>query len=192
MTTYSVRGYWISGAVRFMKVHYPSDTNERLLGNLPKAVRASFAQLEPVQWYPRSHHVELLRAIASVKSSEAQVFEDLLAYGQYLGAEMANGSLQSFLLIAQLRLFARKLPMLWTRDHQDDAKLEGSTAQLDESRLPIRLTGVEDYDHVGIVTLGWLKGMLAGLGHRSVDVKQSGWSLALSAPSEINAEVRWA
>ncbi|HWZ93314.1 MAG TPA: hypothetical protein VNW92_30850 [Polyangiaceae bacterium] len=193
MTNYAVRGYWLSGAVRFMKVHYPADTNERLLASLPKGVRASFALLEPMQWCPRSHHVELLRAIASVRTDEALAREDLMAYGQYLGNEMANGSLRSFLLIARLKLFARKLPELWARDHQDDAKLESDIAQLqEESRLPLRLSGIEGYDHVGIVTLGWVKGMLAGLGRRVVDVKQSGWSLKLPAPSEMTGEVRWA
>jgi hypothetical protein len=191
MTEYAVRGYWITGAIAFMGTHFSSETNDRLLSGLPKELRLALAGLDPVQWCPRAHHVELMNAIASVQRNEAGAYEDLLAYGQYVGSELANGALRPFMLIATLKLFAKKLPAIWTRDHQDDGKLESDIAQLDEARLPLRFTGIRGYDHVGVVTLGWVKGALGRFVRKGVQVKQTGWSLRQGGPNEMSCEVSW-
>ena len=191
MTEQVVRGYWVSAGIAFVGMHYPTETSQRVLGSLSKELRLAAAQLGPAEWCPRSHHTELLRAIASVQRDESRAFEDLLAYGQYVGSEAANGSLKPFLLISTLKLFARKLPGLWLRDHQDDGKLESDIAQLEEARLNVQLTGIRGYDHVGIATLGWIKGTMAKFGRRGLHVKQSGWSLKHSAPGEMSGELSW-
>ncbi len=191
MTEPLVRGYWITGAVGFMGVHYSPEMSERLLTGLPRGLRTSAAQLGPAEWCPRSLHVELLKAIASVHTSEARAYDDLLAYGQYVGSEAAHGPLKSFLLISTLKLFAKKLPILWARDHQEDGRLESDFAPIEEARLPLRLSGVRGYEHVGIAALGWIKGLMAPFDRKSLRVKQSGWSLAHGAPEEMTCEVAW-
>jgi hypothetical protein len=191
MTDELVRGYWISGAVAFMGARYSSETTERLLSGLSKEVRVTLTQVDPIQWYPRSHHIELMNAIASVQKSEQGVYEDLVAYGQHVGAELASGPLRPFMLVVTLKLFAKKLPMLWVRDHQDDGKLESDIAQLDEARLPLRLSGIQGYDHIGVATLGWIKGAMTRFNRKGLQLKQSGWSLRLRGPAEMACEVSW-
>ncbi len=191
MSEQSIRGHWVSAGVAFLGMHYPPDTSQRLLGDLSKELRLASAKLGPADWCPRSYHVELLRAIASVHSTEARAFEDLLAYGQYVGSEAANGPLKPFLLVCTLKLFARKLPSLWLRDHRDDGRLDSDIAQLEEARLGLQLSGIRGYDHVGVATLGWVKGALAKYQRRPILVKQSGWSLKQAAPAEMSCEVSW-
>jgi hypothetical protein len=191
MSEQRVRAYWITGAVAFLGVHYSLDVNDHLLAGLPRELRLSLNRLGPAEWCPRSHHVELLKAIASAHRDEAGAYQDLLTYGEYVGAEIASGALKQFISIAGLKLFAKKLPNLWLRDHQLDGRLDSDIAQLEESRFGLQLNGVRGYDHVGIATLGWIKGVLSRYTRRTIQVKQTGWSLAQPAPNTISGEVSW-
>lgn len=191
MSEHSIRGYWLTSGVKFLRTQHTPEANERILGALPKALRALLGEIQPAQWYPRIHHVDLLKAIASAQRDEASAYESLLAYGQLVATDAANGTLRSLVPILTPLLLARKLPALWVSDHQDDGRMEVDLAQLDSATLSLKLVGLQQYDHVGVATLGWLKGLLIALGHRSVAIKQSGWSLNQGSPGELRGEVRW-
>lgn len=191
MTEPLVRGYWITGAVAFLGARHSPETTERLLSGLPRGLRGSIVHLGPAEWCPRSHHVELMKAMTGLHTSEMRAYDDLLGYGQYVGNEISQGALRPFFTISPLKLFARKLPTLWSRDHQGDGKLESDFGQVDEGRIPLKLSGMGGYDHVGIAALGWIKGLMTGYDLKGVRVKQSGWSLANGAPDELTCEVVW-
>jgi hypothetical protein len=186
-----IRGYWLTSGVKFLRTSYSPEQNERLLGALPKPLRASLAELQPVQWCPRSYHTDMLNAVVSAHRDESAAFDSLVGYGQLVGADLAAGILKPLLQIVSPKLLVKKLPLLWSSEHQDDGRLDVDIAQADEGRLPLRLSGLLQYEHVGVVTLGWIKGLLTGLGRRDVTVRQTGWSLGQPAPVEINGEVRW-
>lgn len=191
MTERLVRGSWLIGGVKFFRTHYPPETNERLLSSLPKPLRAQLAEIQPVGWYTRSYHVDVMKLVVSAHREESSAHESLLSYGQLVGADAGSGPLRSLMQIATVRLLAKKLPQLWANDHQDDGRLEVDIAQVDEGRLTLRLSALQGYEHVPVVALGWVKGLLLALGRRDVAVKQTGWSLDHSAPTEITCEVRW-
>lgn len=186
-----VRGYWLTGGVKFLRTHYPVDTSERLLGALPKALRALVLDIEPVQWYARAHHVDMLNAIVSVHRDEAAAYQSLTAYGQLVATDAASGPLRALMGIVSPRLLARKLPKMWANDHQGDGALDVDIARVDDAWLGLELSGLHGYAHVGVVTLGWVKGLMGALGAREVELKQAGWSLAHADPDELTGEVRW-
>jgi hypothetical protein len=191
MTEDEVRGHWLNGALEFAEIHYPADVARRLVDGLPREVKQSAGRTEPAAWCPRAHHVELLRAIASASRDEGRVFDDLLAYGQFVGKKTVDGALKPFMAIVSPKLFARKLPELWARDHRGESKLESEFTQLDEGRLPIRFTGIRGYDHVGVAALGWIKTAVGSLVGKTPQVRQTGWSLRHTSPSEMVCEVSW-
>lgn len=191
MTDEEVRGYWISGAVSFINTHFPAESGRRLLDTLPRELRVSAPRLEPAAWCPRAHHVELLRAIASVSKDEARIYDDVMTYGQFVGTEATQGALKPFMAIVSPRLFAKKLPDLWARDFRGESRLETDFSLVDESRLSLRLSGIRGYDHVGVAMLGWIKTALRGLLEKTPLVKQTGWSIRHTAPSEMTCEVSW-
>ena len=191
MSEQMVRGHWLTGAVKFLRTHYPVETNERLLGGLPKALRALVLDVQPVHWYARAHHVELLNAIASVHRDEATAHQSLSAYGELVATDVANGTLRPLMGILTPRLLARKLPNLWANDHQNDGVLDVDIARVEDSWLGLKLSGLHGYAHVGIVTMGWVKGLVGALGARDIVLKQAGWSLGQSAPEELTGEVSW-
>jgi hypothetical protein len=191
MNEHSVRGYWLTGGVKFLRSYYPADSSERLLGALPKALRALVLDIQPLHWYPRAHHVDLLNALASAHRDEASAHQSLAAYGQLVASDASKGPLRPLIGILTPKLLARKLPSLWTSDHQQDGMLDVEIARVDDAQLGIKLSGLQGYAHVGIVTLGWIKGLFSALGARDVVLSQAGWSLSQPAPEELTGEVRW-
>jgi hypothetical protein len=191
MNEHFLRGYWLTGGVKFMRTQYAPETNERLLGSMPKAFRSLLTDIQPAQWYARAHHVDLLNAIVSAHRDEVSASESLQAYGQLVATDASNGVLRPLMQIMTPKLLAKKLPNWWANDHQHDGVLEADIAQVDDARLSLKLTALEGYAHVGVVTLGWIKGLLRALGRRDVVVKQTGWSLGQPAPNEMTCEVRW-
>jgi hypothetical protein len=191
MSEHSVRGYWLTGGVKFLRTHYAAETNERLLGSLPKALRALVLDIQPVQWYPRVHHVDLLNAIVSAHRDEGSAYQSLSAYGQLVATDASRTTLRPLMGILTPQLLARKLPDLWASDHQSDGSLEVDIAEVADARLAFKLSQLHGYAHVGVVTLGWIKGLVSALGVRDVTLKQVGWSLAQTAPDELTGEVRW-
>jgi hypothetical protein len=186
-----VRGHWLTGGVKFMRTRYAADTNERLLGALPRPLRAQLAEIQPVGWYPRSHHVEMLKAMVSTHADEGAAFDSLLGYGQLVGTDQANGSLRPLMQVVTPKLMARKLSQLWASEHREGGSLESDIAEVDRGRLSLRLSSVAAYDHVGVAMLGWVKGLLGALGCRDLQVQQTGWGLSQPGPGELRGEVRW-
>ncbi len=191
MSEYLVKAHWVTSAAGYLQLHHQTDVVERVRETLPADVRRSFAELEPIQWCPRSYHTAVLNAIAGVKKTEPAVFEDLLTYGQYVAAQRLDGPLRPLMHIVTLKLFAKALPTLWARDHEDPSRLEVDIAQLDEGRLPLFIRGATGYDHAGVAMLGWVKQGISRLVRRPVHVKQRGWSLSRPAPDELSCEVTW-
>jgi hypothetical protein len=174
-----------------VKRYYAAEALKSIMDRVPTDILSAAAVSQPAEWYPRDLHVELMTGIASLTRDESAVSRDLLAYGEQVGAELADGPLKPFLQISTPKLLAKKLPDLWARDHQDGSKLESDIAQLDESRLPLRFTGLRGYDHAGIAKLGWIRSMLAVLTRKPIRVKQDGWTLARPGPDEMTCEVSW-
>ena len=191
MSEQYVRARWLIGGVKFLRSHYSPEVNEHLLGMLPRGLYASLAELQPAEWCERAHHVELLRVIAAAQRDESATFDSLVAYGQSVGADLAAGVLRPMLAIMTPRLLAKKLPQLWANEHQTGGRLESDIAHIDDGRLPLRIASAHGYDHVGVATLGGVKGLLGAVGCKDVSVKQTGWRLAQAAPAEMTCEVRW-
>ena len=191
MSEHMVRGYWLIGGIKFLRTHYSAETNERLLGALPKALRALVLDIQPVEWYSRIHHVDLLNAIVSVHRDDASAYQSLSAYGELVASDACKGTLRPLMGILTPKLLARKLPDLWLSDHQSDGSLDVDIARVDDARLGLKLSNLQGYAHVGVVTLGWIKGLVGALGARDIALKQAGWSLTQAAPDELTGEVSW-
>lgn len=190
MMEQQVRAYWIRGALDFLKVHHSAES-ERLLENLPGEIRQAMVESHPAEWCPRSYHVELMNAIVAAEDNPLGAYDALLAYGQHVASDVLGGSLRPLMQIVDVKLFARKLPDMWARDHQDESRLESDISQVEDARVPLRFLGLRGYNHSGIAMLGWIKSGITQLTRRAVHVKQAGWSLSQPAPNELTCEVSW-
>ncbi len=190
MSEASIRGHWLTGGAKFVRTHYPPEAGELLLDAFPRPLKSLLTEIQPVSWYPRAFHVDILRAIAAAQRGEAAVMDGLVAYGNLIASDLAAGALRPLLPLLTPKLLGKRLPQLWASEHQGEGRLEVDIAQSDEGRLALTILA-PGYEHISMVTLGFVAGLVRAIGKKDVTVKQTGWSMAQPAPASVSGEVRW-
>ena len=64
-------------------------------------------------------------------------------------------------------------------------------SKADQGLIRMRLEDVEGYDHIGIVSIGWIQFGMTALGKKDVRIAQQGWSQRAPAPRAVEYEVKW-
>jgi hypothetical protein len=188
--TAQIRGYSLKQTAKYLDTKFDADTRRRTADVLPQQVRSLMTSFEPAEWYPRDYSVALFRAIAAAKNDEAGSFQDLVQCGEFIASEATNTFLKLLMRIMSPTLFAKKVPEFWQRD-QRGGFFEVDVSKADDKRIGMRLADVQGYDHIGIVSIGWIQFGMTALGKKDVKVKQDGWSLAKPGPAEIKYEITW-
>ena len=192
MTEPTLRGYTIRQTVAFLESDYfDLAIRRRILDGLPPTVRAGLPSIKPAEWYPREYVMSMLRGIAAVKNDEVGSYNDLVAYGRFVAAEATNTFLKLFMKMLTPKLFAKKIPEIWERDHKGSGRFEVDVKKADEGRLDMRLIGADGFDHIGVAAIGFITFGLNNMGKQNIRVKQTGWSLATPSPHEVIYEALW-
>lgn len=187
-----IRGYSVKQQLSFLETQYPQEESERLLLRIPEEVRRGLQTIKPAEWYPRQYSIEVLRAIASHGGdSEKAAQDDLLRCGTFIATEATNTFLKLLMKILNPTLFFKKLPEFWSRD-QKGGFIETDTSRADDNHIDVVIGDVAGFDHIGIVSTGWMYFALRSMGKENVQVKQSGWSLKTPGPERVTYEVTWA
>lgn len=189
MATDMVRGYLVAQALEFVRTRCGAAERERIEAQLSGQFRSAASALTPSGWFPRRFMAEVLHAIGAATPEETR-YDQLLACGQFINQRTTNDFTVLVYGILTPELFVRRVPRFWQREHQGAARCEldpGSSAGL--TRL--ELSGVEGYDNIGVVWLGWMQGALAQMRSGGVTLTQSGWTAASPAPGKIQYELRW-
>jgi len=190
MTTPMVRGYSLRQTARYLETSFDGETRKKLLDGLPATVRTEMASFAPADWYPREYSVALFRAIAQAKNDEQGSYKDLVACGELIASEATNTFLRLLMRIMSPTLFAKKVPEFWKRD-QRGGYFEADVSRAEQAEIRMKLADVDGYDHIGIVSIGWIQFGMAALGKKGVSIQQRGWSLSQPAPREIEYEITW-
>jgi len=53
------------------------------------------------------------------------------------------------------------------------------------------LCDVEGFDHIGVLSIGWISFGLKSLGKADAVVTQRGWSLGSPGPKDVSFDVKW-
>lgn len=192
MTIPVLRGYTIKRTVTFLESGYfPAEVQRKIMEELPPEVKAALPQVQPAEWYPRTHLIPMLKGIVSVKNDDAGSYQDLVAYGSFVAAEATNTFLKLLMKILTPTLFAKKVPEFWQRDHQGSGRFEVDVQRADEGRIGMRLVGADGFDHICVAAIGFISFGLKSMGKRDVRVVQKGWSIATPSPHECSYEATW-
>lgn len=189
MSTAQIRGYSLRQTARYLETKFDPDTRRRMLDAMPAGSRTMLNSFESAEWYPRDHSTALFRAIASARGGDA-AYDDLVGCGEFIASEATNTFLRLLMRIMTPTLFAKKIPEFWKRDQRGGA-FEVDVSVADRGRIGMNLVDVGGYDHIGIVSIGWIQFGMAALGKKGVTIKQEGWSLSSPGPREIRYEVTW-
>lgn len=188
-TAAQIRGYSLRQAARYLEHKFDPDARKRAIESMPSSSRSMLSSFDAAEWYPRDHSAALFRAIASARGGE-EAYNDLVGCGEFIASEATNTFLRLLMRIMTPTLFAKKVPEFWKRD-QRGGHFEVDVAQADNGRIGMKLADVEGYDHIGIVSIGWIKFGMSALGKKDVKIDQTGWSMATPGPREISYEVTW-
>jgi hypothetical protein len=188
--TPQIRGYSLKQTAKYVETRFDADTRKRVAEMIPSTVRTLMGSFEPAEWYPRDYSTALFRGIAAAKGTEQGAYADLVQCGEFIASEATNTFLKLLMRIMSPTLFAKKVPEFWKRD-QRGGHFEADVSQADKGRIGMKLVDVEGYDHIGIVSIGWIQFGMAALGKKGVVIKQDGWSLAKPGPHTISYEITW-
>lgn len=190
MSAPMIRGYSLQQTAKYLDTKFDPEDRRRVLDGLPATVRNLMGAFEPAEWYPRDHSAALFRAIAAVRNDNQGSYEDLVACGEFIASEATNTFLKLLMRIMSPTLFAKKVPEFWKRDQQG-GYFEADVSRASDSVIKMKLVDVETYDHIGIVSIGWIQFGMKALGKKNVRIDQTGWALDRPGPREIGYEVTW-
>lgn len=190
MTAPMIRGYAIIQTAKYLQTQFPAEKSRRGLDTLPPRLRDEIPAWEPGNWYPRETTIALYNAIAAIRNDESGSYDDLVGCGEFIASEATNTFLRLMMRIMTPILFAKKIPDFFRRDHSA-GRFEADTSRADEGLIALRLTDVEEFDHIGVVAIGWIKFGMKALGKKGVTITQRGWTLAAPGPKDIAYEIRW-
>jgi hypothetical protein len=183
-----LRGYLLERANNFIEAHFSGSDAQKIRTGFPDSLKRDLAQLKAAQWYPRGHCIAMHRGIADVVGPE-KVYDTLVSLGEFMGTEATNTYLRLLLRLMTPPLFCKNVPKFWQRDHSGGEFLL-EKADSDAKVIEMRLRDVLGFDHVGPVSVGFLRFGMRAVGAQA-QVEQMGWSLENPGPNEIRYRVTW-
>lgn len=182
-----IRGYMVQLAARFV-VEDPI-LSQRFPRPLFSEVRGYQWTIKPSEWVDRDKVVRIYHAIAEIHAhDERAVYDDLVRCGAAMGGFATGTFLKLILKVLTPRLFAKKFPDMWARDHQR-GRIEIVSVQ--DTEMVMRFKDMEGYDHFAPVAVGWGGTALRGMGVRDLEMKVDPWSLAQPTAKEVLIVARW-
>ena len=188
-----VRGYALLGTTSFVEGRYDAPTRERIRDGLPPHVRATATSgYKRVEWYPIEHFSAFLRGIALAHEAEGEpaMIDALAACGSHIAEEASNTFLKLFMRVLTPTLFAKKLPSVWSRDHDFGAVVSDVT-RVHENILLLRVEDVEGYDFIGPLSIGYFRFVIGAMGKKNLNVDMKGWSFDAPGPRAIDYTLTW-
>lgn len=186
-----IRGYSVKQQLNFLETQYEPQVSAQLAERIPADIRAALVDVKPAQWYPREYSVAVLRAIASHRGDDEQALQDdLVRCGTFIATEATNTFLKILMKMLTPTLFAKKVPEFWQRD-QKGGHFEVDTSHAKDGHMQLRLCDVEGFDHIGVVSMGWITFGLKAMGKDDVVLTQKGWSLSTPGPNTVSYDVKW-
>jgi hypothetical protein len=146
-------------------------------------------EIKHAGWYPIAHVSELTRTVArNVGMSENDRARDaLFTCGKYVAAEAANTFLKMLLKMLSPGLFVKKLPDIFRRDFSAGRM----TAELSGRRIRCRHYDLHGFDHIGVLSAGFMATALQGMGKTVENIEWLDWALDRPYVDGTGFEVTW-
>lgn len=183
-----VRGYIVAKSAAYLRTLVGDAEARRILEGLSPGLAAALAQVKPAEWMSAAQISEMLRAIAALsRGNEDHAREELIKCGRYVASEATNTFLRLLMRVLTPTMFAKKLPSFWSRD-SSHGKYD---VDVTEDKIVCRLSGMEHYDHIGPISVGYVSFALESMGKTLKKSNLHGWSLEKPNPSDLWFELHW-
>jgi hypothetical protein len=165
------------------------ELSKRVQPELMEEIRRNTETIKPTDWVDRERLVRIYRAIVATHPGDEQgAYDDLVRCGTVMGGFASNTFLKLLFKILTPRLFAKKFPDLWARDHQR-GRIE--IVSVDDKSMVMLWRDMEGYDHFAPVAAGWGGSTLKAMGVKNLQMKIAPWSLSEPTAPEVRVTATW-
>jgi hypothetical protein len=188
MSGIQVRGYTVLKAASYLRGRVGEEEARRLFEGFSPELRQALNTAAPAAWLPVAHIAELHRAVAALgKGNDDLARKELITCGQTMANEATNTFLKLVMRVLTPTLFAKKLPSLWARD------ATGGKYHVDvaEDRLVCRLSEMDEFDHIGPISVGYVSFSLEAMGKTIEKTELHNWSLSNPSAPDCWFELTW-
>jgi len=183
----AIKAYMLQSAGRF--ISEDPVLSKDVPADLLDEIKHNQGAFKPHEWAPREILVKLYRAIADTHhGDERHVYEDLVRCGVAMGGFATGTFLKLLMKVLTPRMFARKFPDLWARDHER-GRIE--IVSFNDHGMVMLCTDMEGYDHFAPVAVGWGGSTLKTIGVKNLEMKVVPWSLAQPTAAEVRVIATW-
>jgi hypothetical protein len=174
----------------YLEEAYDEAARTSILSRLPPATRELIRNVKEIDWYPRTHAVNIYTAIAHHhRERDGGVEEALYTMGKGVASRAVATFLQLVMKVMTVDVFARKVPDIWLRDHRG-GRLEVDTSDLANKHLVYHLRDVAGYDYIGGALPGFQSAALTAIGCKELRY-ESDWTAKNPGPESVTCHFRW-
>ncbi len=156
MTERHAKGFYIESILNYVKTKFDAETTKQILSKIPSEVLNE--KYNPIEWYPNDYVTRVFDGIISSSGNDEKlVAQRLVGAGFALAEEGANRFMKYLFKVLTPKMFATKLPSLWTR-HHDFGELTLDLAHIDENSFSYNMTAYDGLHYIGIGWAEWAFG----------------------------------
>jgi hypothetical protein len=183
-----IRGYIIQGTGRFI-VEDPV-LSRRVPPAIVDQIERNATAFKPVDWRPREEGIALWKAIAETHDpgDDEGAYQTLVRTGEAVGTFATGTFLKLLLKMLTTRMFAKKFPDMFARDHKF-GRIENES--IDDHGMVVIFKEVQGYDYFAPFAHGWGGFALKSIGVKNLKMRLTPWSLAAPGPEEIRCDAAW-
>jgi hypothetical protein len=183
-----IKGYIIQNTGRFM-LQDPV-LSERIPGTIIEQIEHNATAFKPHEWRPREEGMALWKVIAETHDpgDDEGAYQTLVRTGEAVGGYATGTFLKLLLKVLTPRMFARKFPDMFARDHKF-GRIEIDTVE--DHGMVVIFKEVGGYDYFAPFAHGWGGFALKSIGVKNLKMRLTPWSLAAPGPAEIRCDASW-
>ncbi len=181
-----VKGYMIEQTGLFILGN--PEIKERVPSAILDQIARNATTVKPTEWQPRDELVTLFRAIAESQPDEKRASETLVKCGEAIGAYAIGTFLKLLLKMLTPRMFGRKFPDLWRRDHQGGII---NVESVDDHRFVMWIKDIEGFDHISQCGMGWCAVGFRAMGLKGLQVECGPWSMSQPGAKDVCFIATW-
>jgi hypothetical protein len=184
-----IKSYGFNATYEFIEKNYDDAARGRILGALSPEARSFAVNAKKSQWAAPGFSAELWTGIVKEHPKDAQ--EQLVKVGRYQGAYATSTYLKLLMKMLTMKMFAKKLPDIWSRDANFAKISVGDLADIDKGKLAIRFDELGKFPYFGPTCQGWFSYSFEVMGLKNVKVDLVEWSLNSPDPGQLNYQITW-
>ena len=186
-----IKSYSLYGSKMFVDENYDETARQKIFAALSPECKEVLERRKKATVVPPEFASQIWKGIVEVHKDEpSKAVDQLRACGRYSGGYATNTYLKLLFKILSVKMFAEKLPEIWSRD-SSFGKVATDLSALKSGRLIMRFSELDNYPYFGPNCEGWFAFTFETMGLKNVTTTLQNWSLSNPDPGSLEYHVAW-